>query len=1456
MAELSKRGAQRSKGSHEYRISVSCRGQERDLRLRAPTGCTVDELASALSEEFGGPAEPQLWCERLGEQLGRDKELRHAGLRWGDRLLLGIATGEATRVGSHPQIEVVASGGPCAGVRFELGVGTHSLGRDSITDIVIADPSISRHHVDLRVGPAGVAVVDVGSSNGTAINGTAIAPRVDMPVGERDELEVGRTNLRIKSLSSSAGVNGPTRDGRIDFNRPPRVKRQLRPFQREIKAPPEHPRKVRLPLMASLLPLLMGAGMFFLTKSPYMLMFVALSPAMAISTYVSNRREGRKTFGQASSTFESELADAIAGLDQGLSEEAIARREASPDAPTLADHAQEVDASLWQRRPGDDDFLRLRLGVADLPAHSTVSIAKGGNEETRKKALATLEAKASVPSVPLTVDMKRMPVVGLAGDEEATAAAARWMVLQAALLHSPGDLVLMAALSPERSEEWEWVKWLPHMRPDRLGIESEPVVVGRGESEALLSQLRELVAERQGDSRGANQAGPASPQLLLLIDEDTRIDRALVAAALEDLAGLGIAVLWIGSDARSLPGQTGAIVEIQSDRAALDLTDVANGTTIRDASVDQISLAFAERTARFLSPIRDVSELARAGDIPKRVGLLELLGMLPPTAESVEDAWKTWNGDLKATVGMGVDGPLEVDIRAEGPHALIAGTTGSGKSELLRTIVAAAAAAIPPNRLTFLLVDYKGGAAFAPCAALPHVVDVVSDLDEHAAERALVSLNAELRRREQILSDEGARDLLELAHRNADAAPPVLIIAVDEFAKLREEVPDFVDGVVDIAQRGRSLGVHMILAAQSLRNAFTPAIRANTNLRIALRVSEASESEDMISSPAAARIPSGENSRGRAFARTGHSELREFQAAYVSGLTDPASEAELELDEFSLIDRPDLAEVGRHSIDSDAESDLVALGEAAAEAQRRMRLPVPPPPWLPPLPEVLSLADIGTKDVPTGCAAIGLVDLPQLQRQDPLVLDLEGAGNVAIFGGGNSGKTTALTTTALALAAAATPSELAVYCIDAAGGGLRALADLPHCAATIMADDEERVVRLLRTLTRFIEAHEATAEHAGDGVGWTGRTVLLIDDFESFAQLYDQPGKESPFELLQRILSSGRQAGVHVVVTASRRGALSAALASQFGQRLVLRMPTEDDLLALGLDTRSVRGAKLAPGSGFTQDSREFHVAVPCEAGVPISPRDAAASFGYPKTTAPAIGSLPSSVSAGDLPRAASIRAVPLGVSGATLAPAAVDLSELHFVAIGPYRSGRSTALGAVADAVSTLDDTPQMFLCTPRRSPLRDRTIWTSAAEGQAACAEAVAQLLERLEAGKFDERTALLFIDDGGELNDITVSGQLEHLVRRARDSQLRVVASVETSAARGISVPWIRELRREGHGVLLQPDPIGDGDLLNVVLPRRLPVAMMPGRGFIARRGAAELVHVATPDPERSGVAPRSS
>ena len=200
-----------------------------------------------------------------------------------------------------------------------------------------------------------------------------------------------------------------------------------------------------------------------------------------------------------------------------------------------------------------------------------------------------------------------------------------------------------------------------------------------------------------------------------------------------------------------------------------------------------------------------------------------------------------------------MDGPFGIDLRRDGPHGLIAGTTGAGKSELLQTLVASLAVANRPDALTFVLVDYKGGAAFADCERLPHTVGMVTDLDAHLVARALDSLGAELRRREHQLAAAGAKDIDDYAEqRSSDPsmdAMPRLVIVIDEFASMVRELPDFVTGMVNIAQRGRSLGIHLILATQRPSGVVSPEIRANTNLRIALRVTDATESSDVIDAP-------------------------------------------------------------------------------------------------------------------------------------------------------------------------------------------------------------------------------------------------------------------------------------------------------------------------------------------------------------------------------------------------------------------------------------------------------------------------------------------------------------------------------------------------------------------------------------------------------------------------------
>ena len=315
----------------------------------------------------------------------------------------------------------------------------------------------------------------------------------------------------------------------------------------------------------------------------------------------------------------------------------------------------------------------------------------------------------------------------------------------------------------------------------------------------------------------------------------------------------------------------------------------------------------ARECALALARFEDADLQLAGGALPDYVGLLSLLGIGEPDGAELRRRWAATTGEigLVARFALSEDGPLDIDLVSDGPHGLVAGTTGAGKSELLRSLVAALAAEHSPLRVNFVLVDYKGGSAFGECAELPHTVGMVTDLDEQLGERALLSLEAELRYRERVLREHRATDLIEydrlVAQGQAGRAGPLprLLVVIDEFATLASELPDFVPSLVGIAQRGRSLGVHMLLATQRPSGAVNENIRANTNLRVCLRVQTPQDSSDVIDSPAAAKIP--RNQPGRAQVRLGPSELIPVQTALVSGITAGPAAAAVSTEPFVVI---------------------------------------------------------------------------------------------------------------------------------------------------------------------------------------------------------------------------------------------------------------------------------------------------------------------------------------------------------------------------------------------------------------------------------------------------------------------------------------------------------------------------------------------------------------------------
>jgi S-DNA-T family DNA segregation ATPase FtsK/SpoIIIE len=1420
-------------------------GDARDVELDAFAETPAQDVADALAAELelNGAT---LVSPRTGRALRGKDPLGRIGLVDGDELVAG---GESPPEPEQGGLELVVSGGSAAGRRLALAGGEQRVGRGSHCALALDDAALSGEHLVLRVDERGVELEDLGSSNGTTVEGVSLEPGGPRSLEPGELVQAGRTLLELEPRLARAAAATPAPDGTVPFNRPPRVQTPVEPAARPFPAPPAEPYRSRLPLAASLVPLVLGVALYAVTGYPTMLLFAALSPVMALASFVEERRGGKSGYSRGARDYRRRLAALRDELEQERTREVRRRRALAPSAAELLRRGQNREPGLWERRADDADFLSLRLGSADRPASLTLRLEPGGADDLRREVEQLAAWYATVPLVPVSAPLAELGVLGLCGPPERVGALGRWLAAQAAALHSPRELVIAAAVAPERLAEWEWLKWLPHARVETAPV--EPLLAsGREGARTLLEAVAELVRARRAEAESAY--GGASqrplPAVLLVLDEAVAPDRALVAEALGRAADGGVAAVWLGRERRDLPGESRGIVELDEGLSRLAYTDARTGERSADITADGLSPELALRLALALAPVRDTSAVGPGASVPERATLLELLGTDEPDARWIAQQWSGAAPGRTALLGAAAGEPFAVDLRVDGPHALVAGITGAGKSELLQTMIASLAAAYPPTRLTFLLVDYKGGAAFKDCVALPHTVGYVTDLDGHLARRALVSLNAELRRRERLLAEAGAKDLAELEERNAETAPPSLVIVIDEFATLAREIPEFVEGVVDVAQRGRSLGVHLVLATQRPGGVVSDNIRANTNLRIALRVNEAAESTDVIGAPDAARIP--RDRPGRGFARTGHGELTEFQAAYAGGVTASRSRDRAVLvRELRFEGAPAVLGDGRVA----GESDLARLVAAAVQAAEETGLPAPVRPWLPPLEPVLPLVGVARAegDDPTAAVSVGMIDEPALQRRRPLVVDFETEGSVLVYGASGAGKTTLLRTTAVALAQAAPPEQLHLYGLDFATRGLLALEELPHCGAVIAGEDEERVTRLFGLLRRALERRKhlfaqsgvfTLSEYRRKGGGEpVPRIVVLLDGYAGFASAFERVNLGALVDTLPRLVGDGRPLGVHFAISADRRGAVPSSLAGLIPAKLILRLADDDELAAFGIPAKTVRGSQLPPGRGFLPNALELQVALlgddPSGGGQASALADAAAALrrAHPEASVPPVEPLPTAVDRAALSRSEESLTVALGLGDAELEPLHVSLADRHFLVAGPYRSGRSTALATLVAGLRESSADVPVHLLAPRRSPLLELEGWASAASGIEECDAAAARLADV-------EGPAVLVIDDGDELAETLGSASLETLVRRGRDAGICVIAAAERQAVQRAFAGWLRELRKDEHGLLLDPDPDVDGDLLGARLPRRSNPVFPAGRGYYVDRGLVELVQVA--------------
>ncbi len=1396
--------------------------------------------------------------------------LQTAGVRDGTDLGLGAPLPWEPEPEGRSEIRVVS--GPGAGTVFRVMPGDYDIGSGEGCRIRLARsagaPPLGAR-VRLRLDGTG----EIVEAENALLDGKPVQPQSPWKPG--NQLAIGDTLLELADRQSDRAPLTPATDGLgLEFNRPPRFLPPAAGGKFRLPQPPVKPAKRAIPLLPILLlPIATSLVTVFTTGRLSFIVIALLSPIVALITQFGGRKQTIQKYEEDKTNFDEKVAQIQENIDAALRDEQRNLRLSLPDPASLLQMATLPSERLWERRFSDHDFLSVRVGTTDLP--SATSVEDPGQDENRRTMVPWLS------QVPISVDIRRAGVVGIAGEDASGIAA--WIAAQAACLHSPTDLRLVVLSGPDGEQDWAWTRWLPHTQAQ--GEDGYVLLGSTTDSLALrLGELGQIVMARMAAGPGLERSGAAGYPDILVILEKSRRARSLpgVIALLRDGPAVGVHVICIDREERLLPEECRAVVVSGAPTKAMSALRTGDSPALEQIRTDLPDFGWYEQLGRALAPLRGVGDSEESA-LPGAVRLLDVLDIEPPTPQAIVAGWSLGGRSTTAVLGAGFDGPFSVDLVRDGPHALIAGTTGSGKSELLQTLVATLAVVNRPDEMTFVLVDYKGGSAFAECADLPHTVGLVTDLDTQLVERALISLGAELRRRETQLAKAGAKDVLDYLDkrsRGGDVLPPLprLMLVIDEFASMVRELPDFISGLVNIAQRGRSLGIHLVLATQRPGGAVTPDIRANTNLRIALRTTDTSESRDIIDAPDSGDISPA--TPGRAFVRLGPSALLPFQSARVGGRRpsgDVAGDAPVPI-AAEVVTWKDLGgplptrRAGRDGsglAQTEAITDLAVLTTAIAQASEMAQIPRQPSPWLPPLPQVLQWvpppapAAVDTREAALPPVQYGMVDLPALQNRAPLVFDIDRAGHLHIVGSPRSGRSQTLRTLAAALAMAHGADDVHIYGIDCGNGALNVLAELPHCGAVVDRNQIERLGRLLDRLNGELTARQSLFGSRGTADLTELRRdqapgerlphiVVMVDRFEVFDREFSSYDNGSYLERLIRLLRDGAGVGIHAVL-AGDRALASSRFSGTTDDKLVLRLNDRQDYSSVGIPTKAAPSDPLPGRAIRTQDLSEAQIAVlgtdlsgtaqadsvlalaqelqNREAAVPASRR------------AQPLDVLPDRIAYAEamaLHRNEPMRPL-VAIGGDTLTSLGPDLADVPtFVIAGPPRTGRSTALLTAAE--SLLGAGSGLVVLAPRRSPLRSL-------EGRQGVAAVITDpeisvLDFRAVLSNIPESTAVIIVDDAELLMGAEIDSDLALLARGAQGNGWAVMAAGNAESLSLSLAGWMGQVKRNRTGMLLSPQGLGDGEVIGIKLTRGVVgQAPQPGRGLL-HLGDGSLISVQVP------------
>ena len=1306
-----------------------------------------------------------------------------------------------------------------------------------------------------------------------------------------------------------------------------------------LAAPPEVPRAIPGNLAMKLMPFVMivaVVGMIALmitvggrdmARNPMFLLF----PMMMIMSMAGMFMGGGARTGKAAAELNEERKDYFSYLanlrdeaDETGSQQRTALEWSHPDPRALADVVG--TRRMWERRPTDADYCHVRVGVGTHRLATRLLAPETGPPEDLEPVSTValrrfVKTHSVVHALPTAASLRAFPTITFEGERKLVQQLVRAMVLELCTFHGPDHVQVAVVTANPDGENWSWVKWLPH-------AQHSAVRDGMGSMRLLFPTLELLETTLAGDlaerGRFTRNAQPTQGlrQLVVVLDDGyvSGDERLVTDAGLDSVTLL------------DLNGPRDGAVARRSLQLVLEGEDVAARTAVgfeRFATPDAITLAEAETTARRIGRFRPANAAhivsleadSRAAD----PGLMALL-KIPDAAEiEPERVWRPRSPRERLRVPIGVTPtgqPLELDIKESaeggmGPHGLCIGATGSGKSEFLRTLVLSMITSHSPESLNLVLVDFKGGATFLGLEGVAHIAAIITNLEDELTmvDRMRDALAGEMNRRQELLRASGNFTNVgeyERARANgADLDPlPALFIVVDEFSELLSQKPDFAELFVMIGRLGRSLHIHLLLASQRLEEGKLRGLDSHLSYRIGLKTFSAGESRSVLGVPDAYHLPSvpgsaflkcdasepirfntsyvsGEYVKPRAAARTGRRTTqlgalapKLFTASVVKKDPTPAPPVELHVEE---------AEPAQPS--GPTKTTLLNMVVSRLRGHGRPAHEV----WLPPLdasPAVNDLLPDTEWQAPQNINGqlwmpIGVVDRPYDQRRDVLTVDLSGAqGNVAVVGGPQSGKSTALRSMILAAAATHTPEQLQFYCLDFGGGTLTSLAKLPHVGGVAGRMDSDAIRRTVAEVAGVLRAREQRfrdlsiesmrdfrqrkAELATLPPEVAAQDPLSQDNFGDVVLVVDGWASiKSDFDTLEATLQSlaiqGLSYGVHLAISASRWMEIRPAVKDMLGTRIELRL---GDPIDSEVGRRSAELVPIGrPGRGINAEKLHILAALPrldsssevddLPAGVSAAVEAVRAHYGARE--APRVRMLPHDVDRDAVVRAAqeagqlSKSRIAIGINEDELAPVVVDFdAQPHLVAFADSECGKTGLLRNIAAGVME-NATPsevKLILVDFRRSMLGviDDAYLGGYATAPQSCADLMTALAGALKdrlppnditQQQLKERSwwsgpeLFVMIDDydligGGSLNHPL--GPLVEYLPQARDIGLRVIITRRSGGAgRAMMDPIIGRLRDLSCNGLVMSGSKEEGGLFG----GHKATAMPPGRGMLVSR-----------------------